>query len=66
MLGYTPFHGSELFSNDPTNMKLLEEAARCKYLGEGKPYGKDEFDKWLAGYDVCLFPISFSHHGNIL
>jgi hypothetical protein len=33
------------------HMALFEEALRCKYLGTGKPYGKAEFDKWLAAFD---------------
>jgi hypothetical protein len=32
-------------------MALFKEAVRSKYLGAGKPYGKAEFDKWLAEYD---------------
>ena len=30
------------------------EALRAKYLGIGKPYGKSEFDKVLADYDVPM------------
>lgn len=49
--------------NDPTNTHkaIFEEALRCKYFKNGKPYGKAEFDKWFAEYDVCTtFPPSSS------
>ncbi|GAW27043.1 putative NAD dependent epimerase protein [Rosellinia necatrix] len=52
MLGYKPYHMAEVVKGGPTQMGLFEEALRCKYLGAGKPYGKAEFDKWLAEYDV--------------
>lgn len=52
MLGYKPYHMYECVMNGETHMSLLNEALRNKYLGEGKPYDKADFDKWLAAYDV--------------
>lgn len=43
------------------HMGILEEALNAKYFGVGKPYGKAEFDKWFADYDVRL-PQIFKHH----
>ncbi|KAK5994502.1 hypothetical protein PT974_04979 [Cladobotryum mycophilum] len=54
VLGYKPYHTYEIFTNGTTHMNMYEEALRCKYLGAGKPYGKAEFDKWLADYDAIL------------
>ncbi|KAJ8119944.1 hypothetical protein ONZ43_g3220 [Nemania bipapillata] len=51
MLGYKAYHMAEVVRGGQTHMALFEEALRCKYLGAGKPYGKAEFDKWLADYD---------------
>lgn len=51
MLGYKAYHMFEVVTGGQTQMALFEEAVRCKYLGGGKPYGKAEFDKWLAEYD---------------
>lgn len=51
MLGYKTYHMIEVLWGGPLQMALFEEALRCKYLGGGKPYGKAEFDKWLAEYD---------------
>ncbi|KAI1118701.1 hypothetical protein F5Y14DRAFT_461543 [Nemania sp. NC0429] len=62
MLGYKAYHMIEVVWGGPLQMALFEEALRCKYLGEGKPYGKEEFDKWLAEYDVEIpqfFPEEF-------
>ncbi|KAL7931880.1 hypothetical protein V8C35DRAFT_104578 [Trichoderma chlorosporum] len=54
MLGYAPYHMYEVLSHGVTHLRLFEEALRCKYLGAGKPYGKAEFDKWLANYDAIV------------
>lgn len=51
MLGYKAYHMFEVIWGGPLQMALFEEALRCKYLDGGKPYGKAEFDKWLAEYD---------------
>ncbi|KAI0861280.1 hypothetical protein F4860DRAFT_503395 [Xylaria cubensis] len=51
MLGYKAYHMAEVVKGGELQMALFEEALRCKYLRAGKPYGKAEFDKWLAGYD---------------
>lgn len=56
MLGYKPYHMYEVVQQGITHLQLFEESLRCKYLGAGKPYGKAEFDKWLANYDVSLAP----------
>lgn len=52
MLGYKPYHMYEVITNGVPHLQLFEEAIRCKYSGTAKPYGKAEFDKWLADYDV--------------
>jgi hypothetical protein len=52
MLGYRPYHMYEVVSGGVTQMSILEEAVNAKYNGIGKPYGKAEFDKWFADYDV--------------
>ncbi|RFU74863.1 hypothetical protein TARUN_7374 [Trichoderma arundinaceum] len=54
MLGYTPYHMYEVVMNGATHIDLFDEALRCKYLGAGKPYGKAEFDKWLANYNAIV------------
>jgi hypothetical protein len=33
-------------------MTLAIEAYEAKYFGEGTPFGRPEFDKWFADYDV--------------
>ncbi|TGJ87580.1 hypothetical protein E0Z10_g1235 [Xylaria hypoxylon] len=50
MLNYKGYHMAEVVSGGLPQIALFEEALRCKYLGAGKPYGKVEFDKWLADY----------------
>jgi hypothetical protein len=52
MLGYRSYHMAEIAQRGPTHMKLFEEAVRLKMYGGGKLYGKAEFDKWFADYDV--------------
>ena len=55
ILGYKPYHMYEIVTDETLkNQKLYGEALKCKAQGFGKPYGKAEFDKWFAGYDVGL------------
>ncbi|EHK47004.1 uncharacterized protein TrAtP1_010366 [Trichoderma atroviride] len=53
-LGYTPYHMFEVVTNGVPHLQLFDEAIRCKYSGTVKPYGKAEFDKWLANYDAIV------------
>lgn len=57
MLGYRPYHMYEVVQSI-THMGIFEEALNAKYFGVGKPYGKAEFDKWFANYDVGLSSLS--------
>jgi hypothetical protein len=43
-----------------SHMSVLEEAVKAKYFGIGKPYGKAEFDKWFADYDVSITRPTFA------
>lgn len=52
-LGYKSFHGAVLQAA-PWKFPYWEEAIRAKYFGEGKPYGRAEFDKLLHEYDVVV------------
>ncbi|CAI6338615.1 unnamed protein product [Periconia digitata] len=52
-LGYHPYHGSiAIRSWKDDHWILWEEALRAKFLGDGEPYGREEFDKFLGDYDV--------------
>ncbi|KAH0489908.1 hypothetical protein TgHK011_001400 [Trichoderma gracile] len=53
-LGYSAYHMYEVLLTGTTHLAIFEEAIRCKYQGAGKPYGKAEFDKWLANYDAIV------------
>lgn len=58
MLGYKPYHMYECVMRGVTHLDLCREAMRNKFLGEGKPYDKADFDKWFANYDVSPYPPS--------
>lgn len=42
----------EVVHGGPRQMAILEEALKAKHFGIGKPYGRPEFDKWFADFDV--------------
>ena len=46
------FHMNECLARPNHFFPLWTEAIRAKFNGEGKPYGKAEFDKLLAEYDA--------------
>jgi len=52
ILGYKPYHMVDLVSNGVPHIKMMTEALRAKYFNQGKPYGREEFDKWMGDYDV--------------
>lgn len=56
ILGYKTYHGAEVMAHGTSHLEIFEEALKAKHFGIGKPYGKAEFDKWFAEYDVCSVP----------
>ena len=52
ILGYRPYHFYETVKNGIRHMEVADEALNAKFRGIGRPYGKAEFDKWFADYDV--------------
>ena len=53
-LGYKPYHMKTCFETGASHINVLNDAIRAKYHGEGTVYGKGEFDRWFADYDVRL------------
>ncbi|KAJ4257364.1 hypothetical protein NW762_008483 [Fusarium torreyae] len=51
-LGYTPYHMAVAIGSPKTNLGLWREALEAKFHGKGKPWGREEFDKILGGYDA--------------
>lgn len=55
-LNYNPYHMAvAIRSRREGHLSYWEEALRAKFLGDGKPFGKEEFDKFLGNYDVRPF-----------
>ncbi|KAK7990015.1 hypothetical protein PG989_010330 [Apiospora arundinis] len=55
-LGFECFHGA-ILEVSPWKFQYWDEAIRAKYYGEGKPYGRREFDKLLGEFEVSInFP----------
>jgi len=48
------YHMFEALTLGTTHLQLYNESLRCKFLGEGKPYEKADFDKWFANYDAIV------------
>ena len=52
-LGYHPYHMAEALKDASMDFPLWEEALKAKFLGQGKLWGKEEFDKMLGRFDGC-------------
>ncbi len=52
ILGYNPYHLVTAFTAGAEQCKIIREGLEAKYEGKGKPYGREEFDRWLAGHGV--------------
>ncbi|KAL9101937.1 MAG: hypothetical protein Q9163_002851 [Psora crenata] len=50
-LGFRAYHLAEV-SQNPTHFPCWRQAQEAKYYGKGKAWGKEEFEKMLAGHDV--------------
>lgn len=62
ILGYKPYHMKTVFETGASHINILNDGIRAKYHGEGEIYGRHEFDKWLADYDVCSPYLLFYYH----
>lgn len=51
-LGYTPYHMALAMGSPKTNLALWCEALNAKYHGQGKKWGREEFDRLLGDYDA--------------
>ncbi|KAI2777326.1 P-loop containing nucleoside triphosphate hydrolase protein [Daldinia loculata] len=54
LLGFKPYHMAEVIKAGPQALHILSDGLRAEMLHEGKPYGRAEFDKWFADYDVII------------
>lgn len=56
-LGHKTYHFKEIgqtdIPNEPAHIDAWREAFLAKMYGNGKPYGKEEFDRLLRRYSVC-------------
>ncbi|KAI0185688.1 P-loop containing nucleoside triphosphate hydrolase protein [Xylaria flabelliformis] len=53
-LGFAPYHMAEVIGAGTPALKILLEGTNAEWLHEGTPYGRAEFDKWFANYDVIV------------
>ncbi|KAI0409019.1 P-loop containing nucleoside triphosphate hydrolase protein [Xylaria palmicola] len=53
-LGYSPYHMAEVLKAGPPAIRIMREAMKAELFHEGTPYGRAEFDKWFANYDVII------------
>ncbi|GME48377.1 nad dependent epimerase [Neofusicoccum parvum] len=56
LLGYRTYHMVEILNNGERDLNLTVEAYKAKYE-DGRPYGREELDRWYGQYDaVCDLP----------
>ena len=65
MLGYHPYHFKEAFENGIPHVEIATEALNAKYFGQGKPFGREEFDKWFQDFDVCRLTTTQHREDNV-
>ncbi|KAI1416833.1 P-loop containing nucleoside triphosphate hydrolase protein [Hypoxylon sp. FL1857] len=53
-LGFKPYHMKEVLEAGPTAVNILNDGLNADMFHKGKPYGRAEFDKWFADYDVII------------
>lgn len=54
-MGYnSTYHAGQVYKDNPRDADMWVEAYRAKFHGEGKPFGKEEFDQLLGHCMVSL------------
>ncbi|KAJ8127526.1 hypothetical protein O1611_g6110 [Lasiodiplodia mahajangana] len=53
-LGYSPYHMAETLNIGPRAIRIMADGMKAEQFHEGMPYGREEFDKWFADYDVII------------
>ncbi|KAI3316611.1 P-loop containing nucleoside triphosphate hydrolase protein [Xylariaceae sp. AK1471] len=53
-LGFKPYHMAEVLAAGPPALKIMTDGMKAEMFHNGKPYGRAEFDKWFADYDIII------------
>ncbi|KAK8133690.1 hypothetical protein PG984_005702 [Apiospora sp. TS-2023a] len=53
-LGFKPYHMVEVFANGADHVRYMTEGLQASAEGTFEPYGRAEFDKWFADYDIIV------------
>ncbi|KAI5868337.1 hypothetical protein GGS23DRAFT_23002 [Durotheca rogersii] len=53
-LGFKPYHMVEVMRTGPSAVRILNEGLDAEIFHRSKPYGRAEFDKWFANYDIII------------
>ncbi|KAF2967973.1 hypothetical protein GQX73_g5614 [Xylaria multiplex] len=51
-LGYKTYNMGQVIHNGYPHLKMFTEALQIKRTGQGQPYSRSDFDKWMWDYDV--------------
>ncbi|KAK7921379.1 hypothetical protein PG985_009401 [Apiospora marii] len=54
VLGFKPYHMVEVFANGADHARYMTEGLQASMDGTFAPYGRAEFDKWFADYDIIV------------
>ncbi|KAI1817445.1 P-loop containing nucleoside triphosphate hydrolase protein [Poronia punctata] len=53
-LGFKPYHMKEVLERGPKELQIVIDGFKAESFHDGRPYGREDFDKWLADYDVII------------
>ena len=45
---------AEVLKAGPTSVQIMNDGLAAEMFHQGKPYGRAEFDKWFADFDVSI------------
>ncbi|KAI4858568.1 hypothetical protein F4820DRAFT_227009 [Hypoxylon rubiginosum] len=65
VLGFKPYHMAEVLKTGSTAVQILNDGLVAEMFHKGKPYGREEFDKWFADYDVIIEMPFFMLHSTL-
>ncbi|OTB06452.1 hypothetical protein M426DRAFT_111065 [Hypoxylon sp. CI-4A] len=65
ILGFKPYHMAEVLKNGPQAVQIMTEGMDADLFHNGTPYGRAEFDKWFADYDIIIEMPFFTLHSTL-
>ncbi|KAI1081816.1 P-loop containing nucleoside triphosphate hydrolase protein [Whalleya microplaca] len=53
-IGFKPYHMVEVLNAGVNSVQIMNDGLEAELYHKSRPYGRPEFDKWFADYDIII------------